>query len=427
MKVAGIIVEYNPLHNGHMHHFQQTKLATGADAVVAVMSGHFLQRGEPALANKWARAEMALRMGADLVIELPVAFSAQPAEWFAYGAVTALARTGIVDSLCFGSEAGNLAWLERNAERLSQESTRFRAFLKQQLKTGSSYPAAYTAAAAQYMEDGATSIDPHQKWIGEPGEHGDLSQWMAPNNTLGLHYLIALRRSGSRIRPYTIPRTKAQFGEQTANDASIASATAIRRMLDERSDLRSIAPYVPEFTLSILQDEIDAGRAPIHWECFREPLLHTLVSSSKADLAHVYEMNEGLENRIVQAIASLDPYHNLTVQSLLAAVKTKRYTLTKLQRTFTRILLRHFKSDFKRSTLEAGTPYLRILGFSAAGRDLLKTMKRTASVPIIVNVSKNRPPLLELDIRSTSVYALAYRETTREQLLRDYYQAPVQV
>ncbi|HZG78194.1 MAG TPA: nucleotidyltransferase family protein, partial [Paenibacillus sp.] len=141
--VVGVIVEYNPLHNGHAFHLAASKAAAGADAVVAVMSGHWLQRGEPALLNKWARAEAALLAGVDLVLELPVAYSAQPAEWFAYGAVSCLARTGVVDSFCFGSESGDIAELSALAERLAAEPEAFARLLRSQLKTGAPYPAAY--------------------------------------------------------------------------------------------------------------------------------------------------------------------------------------------------------------------------------------------------------------------------------------------
>src|SRR5690554_6939007 len=146
VKTVGIIVEYNPLHYGHVYHFRQSKINANAEAVVAIMSGNFLQRGEPALLNKWARAEMALHMGVDLVIELPVAYAAQPAEWFAYGAVSALHNTGVVDSLCFGSESGEINGLISLAHKLHQEPVTFKHSLKERLKQGMNYPAAYSAA-----------------------------------------------------------------------------------------------------------------------------------------------------------------------------------------------------------------------------------------------------------------------------------------
>lgn len=156
MNTVGIVVEYNPLHYGHVYLFQQSKFVSGAEAVIAVMSGNFLQRGEPAIANKWARTEMALRMGVDVVIELPVAYSCQPAEWFAYGAVAILDATGVVDSLCFGSESGDIGWLEAVAERMHREPEYFHEAIRSVLKSGVSYPTAYSAAVGQFMRDLST-------------------------------------------------------------------------------------------------------------------------------------------------------------------------------------------------------------------------------------------------------------------------------
>lgn len=151
MKTTGLIVEYNPLHNGHEYHFLESKRVSGADGTIAVMSGQFLQRGEPAMVGKWARAEMALRMGVDLVLELPIAYSTQPAEWFAYGAVSALHATGIVDSLCFGSESGELQWLQAVADAMCDEPEAFQRALQDELKTGLPYPAAYSRAIARHL------------------------------------------------------------------------------------------------------------------------------------------------------------------------------------------------------------------------------------------------------------------------------------
>uniref|UniRef100_UPI00037236AC nucleotidyltransferase family protein n=1 Tax=Paenibacillus sp. PAMC 26794 TaxID=1257080 RepID=UPI00037236AC len=141
MKAVGVIVEYNPLHNGHVYHLQEARRLSGADAVVAVMSGPFLQRGEPAIVGKRARTEMALHAGADLVLELPVAYAVQPAEWFAFGAVSLLDRTGIVDSLCFGSESGDLDSLQRIARVLAVEPAGMREDIARRLREGASYPA----------------------------------------------------------------------------------------------------------------------------------------------------------------------------------------------------------------------------------------------------------------------------------------------
>jgi predicted nucleotidyltransferase len=408
MRTVGLIVEYNPLHHGHCYHFQQSKSQTQADAAVCIMSGHFLQRGEPALANKWARAEMALRMGADLILELPVAFSCQPAEWFAYGAVSALDATGVVDSLCFGSESGDIGFLKRAAEAVSDEPAAFRERLQETLQRGLAYPAAYSEALASYVPE----LDP--------------AELAKPNNTLGLHYLIALRRLKSSIQAATITRTKAEYNQTDITDNQIASATAIRKLLFEDRALEGIAPYVPESTLDVLRAEWQAGRAPVGWESFARPLLLQLLHHSPAQLASFYEVNEGLEHRLKQAVTKLTLPDGRIVDELLSELKTKRYTRTKLQRTLLRILLNHSKQELCTDVLRRGVPYLRVLGFSPKGQLLLKRMKKTAKVPVITKVTTEASPLLQLDVRATSVYALAYEQPTARDLHRDYYQPPLQ-
>ncbi|TDF98268.1 nucleotidyltransferase [Paenibacillus piri] len=412
MKTVGLIVEYNPLHNGHEYHYRHSKKSSGADASVAVMSGHFLQRGEPAIVGKWARAEMALRMGVDLVLELPVAYSAQPAEWFAYGAVSALAATGVVDCLCFGSESGDIAWLHAVADAVSEEPGELHALLQRELKTGLPYPAAYGKAVAAYL----------------PGT--DAAELAKPNNTLGLHYLIALRRLQSRIVPLTVTRQKAGYSQQDITDAAIASATALRHILFERQELEAIGSYVPASTMDVLRREWEAGRAPVSWERYAKPLLLQLLHRSPAQLAGIHEVTEGLEHRIKQSLPLLtDAGAPGTVERLIELLKTKRYTRTKLQRLLLRVLLGHTKEQLSAEVLRQGVPYLRVLGFSAKGRELLKRMKTSASVPVVTKVTGQEEsfPLLKLDLQATSVFALGYSSASGRELYRDYYEPPVQV
>lgn len=411
MRTVGIIVEYNPLHNGHLYHLQQSVKITGADAVVAVMSGHFLQRGEPALADKWARAEMALRAGCDLVLELPVAYSSQPAQWFAYGAVAALHATGIVDALCFGSESGDAATLGRIADRLADEPAEVGAELARLLKEGLPYPAAYAEAVRRFLRSAGAGGDAEYR----------LDQ---PNHTLGLHYLLALRRLGSSIEPYSIRRERSEYGQTTITDAAIASATALRQLLGRSGRLDDLAPYVPSSTLEILQREALAGRAPVTWESFSRPLFHQLYRSDEADLAAFAEVSEGLEHRIRRSLYQLP---ELSVGRLLESLKTKRYTRTKLQRTLLRILLGHRKDELSASSLASGIGYIRVLGFTAKGRDLLRRMKRTASVPVVQSAADGRWPYLAMDARATAVYSLAFRDSSPRMASRDYTRPPVQL
>ncbi|CAM3353924.1 nucleotidyltransferase [Marinicrinis lubricantis] len=411
MKTVGLIVEYNPLHYGHVYHFEQSKRTSDAEAVVAVMSGHFLQRGEPAIVSKWARTEMALRMGVDLVIELPVAFSCQPAEWFAYGAVSALEQTGIVDSLCFGSEHGDLSDLLMLADLLYQEPPLFKQALAEELGHGSPYPKAYANAASRL--------------IVESGAAPSAALLQEPNNSLGLHYLLALKKWNSKIQPLTIRREKSRYMQQDITDSKIASATAIRKLLLDEENWERCADYLPPSTLEILQREAKLGRGLMCWNHFYPSLLHLLHSMSPQSLSDFAEVTEGLEHRMKQSLTrrSFDSFHGW-IQSL----KTKRYTLTKLQRTMTRILLQHRKSELAREVLSRGVPYLRVLGFSSKGRELLRRMKHTAKVPVILQAGKEHASMLHMDIQAAAVYAHAFpKQADASAVYRDYYKPPIQI
>lgn len=502
MKTVGIIVEYNPLHNGHVYHFQQSKIVSGADAVVAVMSGSFLQRGEPALVSKWARTEMALAMGADLVIELPVAYSTQPAEWFAFGAVSALEATGVVDAFCFGSECGDLGLLRTAAKRLhaedrakinghpaspAPESAReagyadgpgFRERIRAALKEGASYPSAYAAAAGALLRDsGRTDRDnpnaegfhdenpndessrnnnpsdansndakprdakpgdakssaakPSDAKPSDAGNHdgyGTDGEWLAqPNNTLGLHYLLALERLKGGMIPFTIRRHKSGYNQTTISDGRIASATALRKLLAEQKSAAALRPFVPDYTWTVLQRELDAGRAPIGWDSFYRTLFARLTVTYASELAEYGEMTEGLEHRIKRAVTAVDPDAGEPFEQLMRAMKTRRYTRTKLQRAMTRVLLHHRKESLSIERLRDGVPYLRVLGFSPRGQQLLKAMRHKAAVPVVTRAAANPHPFLELDIRAAAVHASAFRSPTRRDLLRDYLEPPLRL
>ncbi|CAM4250948.1 nucleotidyltransferase [Paenibacillus tarimensis] len=411
MRTVGVIVEYNPFHNGHLYHLQQSVRLTGAEAVVAVMSGPFLQRGEPALLSKWARAETALRSGCDLIIELPVAYATNAAQWFAHGAVSLLHATGIVDTLCFGSETGDIDTLRRIAGMLAAEPEDFRALLAAALQSGSNYPAAYSSAVRSYLSGLGLS-----KAADFPLQE--------PNNTLGLHYLIALEKIGSSIVPYTVKREKAGYHEESISDNAIASATALRRLLAEHLKPEAIAAYVPPASLRLLKQEWEAHRAPIDWNGFLPRLLHEIVRSSPDELAAYREVNEGLEYRIKQAIPTLP---SLEFDSLMEALKTKRYTRTRLQRALLAILLGHRKQDFTAASLASGVEYIRVLGFTDKGRALLKQMRTTASLPVLHSAA--RPPaafrMLDLDTKAGAVYALAFGNAGPPDLFRDYFDAPI--
>ncbi|AIQ52571.1 tRNA(Met) cytidine acetate ligase [Paenibacillus sp. FSL R7-0331] len=410
MTTVGIIAEYNPLHNGHVHHFNEAKRLSGADTCIVVMSGPFTQRGEPAAVSKQARTEMALHMGADLVLELPAGYALQPAEWFAFGAVSLLEATGVADSLCFGSEAGSLGGLLGLAEFLADESSELQDELRRRLALGASFPAAFSAAAAAV-------------WSGTPGGPGSPLKAEAllrqPNNSLGLHYLIALRRLGSAIRPLTVPRTGAGFHDPLQRGSSIASATAIRRLLQEGG---SPAAYMPEYSISILEREHAAGRGPVSLEDFRSQLRHVLVTRTPDELRLLQDMNEGLENRLLKVLPQLEQF---TVGGLLGALKSKRYTQTRLQRLLVHTLLNHSKAELAPSALAQGPGYIRVLGFRESGRRLLKQMKQTAAWPVVLSPAQFSHPGLERDLRAAAAYAGAFTAPQNKDLYADYLMPPV--
>ncbi|WP_422657342.1 nucleotidyltransferase [Paenibacillus sp. EC2-1] len=409
MKTVGIIVEYNPLHNGHVLHYTRSKEITNADAVVAIMSGPFLQRGEPALVSKRARTEMALHMGVDLVIELPTAYAVQPAEWFAYGAVALLNGTGVVDCLSFGSESGSLEDLFPLAEALSEESGQLRNEITKHMSSGSNFPSAYAIAAANVTGSSQRSIN-------------ELTQMLAkPNNSLGLHYLIALRRLQSRITAHTITRESANYHDLVPTDKTIASATSIRKLILEEG-LETISSYVPNYTLDILYREFTNGLGPMDWERFRQPMFQTLLTQEPEELESYHEVTEGLEHRIQKVLPQLgEP----TIDALLSALKTKRYTRTKLQRMLLHILLNHNKAEMSRTKLTEGPGYIRVLGFSDKGRVLLKQMKKTASLPVVMRPSTFSHPYLNMDLQASAAYASAYPNPTVSSMFSDYLAPPV--
>ncbi|MGB8957082.1 MAG: nucleotidyltransferase [Tumebacillaceae bacterium] len=387
MHVTGVIVEYNPMHNGHLYHVQSSRQKTGADAVVAVMSGHFLQRGEPAIVNKWARARMALLQGVDLVLELPAAYSTQSATLFAFGSVAVLHALGCVDSLCFGSESGNIEALLQLSEIITHEPPLLKSLILAELEKGVSYPRATSAALARFAEQ---------------DDRFDADLARQPNNMLGLEYLAALRRLNSPIRPETITRVAAGYNDETISHPKIASATAIRKATFE-TGIATAEPLLPEHSYQILQEEFAAGRGPLNWENFRQALFTLLHRATPEELAQHVGVDEGLEARLLEAART-----TCTVRDLIASAKTKRYTWTKIQRALTAILLGHTRDLQGRLDPFRGPDYIRVLGFNETGRAVLRQATATAIVPILTKLPREKSAMLELDLRATRVYSQGY-------------------
>ena len=367
METAGIVAEYNPFHRGHAWHIAETRRRLGGDApVVCVMSGHWVQRGECALADKWLRAALALDRGADLVVELPTPWAMASAESFARGAVSLLAATGVVDVLSFGSETGELAPLEEAAAAL--DAPDYPERLRAALGRGMSFPAARQEAA------GAACLS-------------------APNNNLGVEYLRSLRALGSTIRPLTVPRQGA--GHDGPAAGGFASASELRRLLRAGRG-EEAAPYLTAPWSGELADMQHIERA----------VLARLRTMGEGDWAALPDGGgaEGLPSRLAKAAREA-----VSLEDFYTRAKTRRYPHARLRRLALAAFL-----DLRAAERPAAPPYVRVLGLGGRGRALLRRMKDTCPLPVIVKPAQAREldgparTLFEAEARYTDLYGLCF-------------------
>ncbi|HWO95102.1 MAG TPA: nucleotidyltransferase [Bacillus sp. (in: firmicutes)] len=401
MHAVGIIVEYNPFHNGHFYHVQQSKKKTEADCVVAVMSGHFLQRGEPALVSKWTRTRMALAGGADLVIELPFTFAVQQADLFASGAMSILAALN-VESFCFGSENGDIeAFLQTESFYRTHEE-QVSSHVRQALKDGMSYPKAMALAL---------------KTVGESKQLLDLSQ---PNNILGYAYIKAIIQHHYAIRPYTITRIDSHYHDETLSSSTVTSATSIRKALfSQKANLQMINRYIPESTEKYLQDYALTYGLYHEWEHYFPYLKYTLLSMTPEQLQDIYGIEEGIEHRLLHYIKQ-----SRTFSEFMQLIKNKRYTWTRLQRMCVHILTHTTKAQMEVALKQQTAAYIRLLGMSKNGQAYLKEQKKNLCLPLVSTLSKFQHSQLEQDIKATNVYSFALNEPARSDFLFQEYRTP---
>lgn len=389
MKATGIIVEYNPFHNGHLLHLQEARKQTQADVVIAVMSGSFLQRGEPALFPKWERAQMAVDAGVDLVVELPFHFATQQAAIFANGAVEILDALG-VQSIFFGSENGDANAFSSAAKILTEQDVPFKAAMRRFLDDKkNSYATAWNAAIHELAPDLTL----------------DLAQ---PNNILGFHYARAIAEQGKAIEIATMARQNAAYHDENPTHHSIASATAIRTML-LGNDWKKVRQYVPDTTLRLLQ-KFRETHSFVSWDDFWPLLKYQLVTAPISQLQSTRGVSEGIENRLQQAAL-----HATNFDEFLAATRTKRYSNARIKRTALQILAQQSETTTTQN-------YIRLLGMSTTGQRYLGRIKKNIALPIISTASKANPALIENDIRATKLYSFA--PTLENQILRDFHTSP---
>lgn len=408
MKVLGLITEYNPFHNGHKYHLRTSKDAVDATHIVAVMSGNFLQRGEAALTHKWIRAEMAVREGIDLVIELPVAYACNSAEYFAFGAISLLHKLGIIDFICFGSEAGEIEPLQKVAKILYEEPLEYKMLLQDYMKKGLPYPKARSLTLSHFLH------------------HQNLDHTISsPNNILGIEYLKALYRLNSTIIPYTIKRVQADYHSHQL-EGTICSATAIRKYLMKKvEESYRLCNFMPQASYRLLSDSINNHLAPVSQSSFDQMILYHLRSIQKSALMDLPDVSEGLENRIKEAAFNAKNY-----AELLDLIKTRRYTLTRIQRILIYSLLGLSRQELLSMAHESGPSYARVLAFTQKGAELIRLMKSTSSIPVLTNINKTVLPdlsaqkMLSFDLLATDIYSLGYPAMAHRYGGWDHYMQP---
>ena len=367
MKILGLIVEYNPFHNGHLYHLKKSLEITNSTHSIAVMSGNFLQRGEPALFDKYKRAEMAVSNGVDLVVELPTLYACQSAEIFAHGAITLLNSLNCIDSICFGSEHGDIDLLVEISKILINEPDKFKTLLKRNLDEGILFALARSKALSEYMLN-HTNLN-----IDENKLNDVLS---TPNNILGIEYIKSLLKHKSTIRPYSITRIQADYNSETI-ESNICSATAIRKTLKEYNTLNSISNVVPIKTFELISKSIDNNFNPMFDEYYFDTIRELVIRDLNI-LNSYFDVNEGIENKIYKSVFSCK-----NIFELQQSIKSKRYTLTKVKRILNNILLGITKDDMNTVKNIMKLPYVRILAFNDKGREIIKQIKLNSEIKII--------------------------------------------
>lgn len=393
---AGMITEYNPFHLGHHYHITETKRLLNAQTVVAVMSGSFVQRGEPALLDKWSRASTAVQGGADLIIELPALFAVSSAEYFAAAGVYLLSQLGLVDVLSFGSESGSLEALRNSAKDLSHLDARWKTARK-------SHPElSFPALKAKLLTDSGQKAA------------------ATPNDILGIEYLKAIEALGTSLEPFTLQRAGHGYHDlslEQANPQKIySSASAIRSALLSGEPLSTVEKAVPAQTMTALSRA--SGFYPDPRTRY-ELLRYRLLLHTPDTLSQIHDMEDGLPERILTAAKSAMDY-----ETLVTAIKSKRHTRSRIERVLAKILLDIPKTMIGQNR-EMLPAYLRILAFNDRGRQLLNQAKKTASLPLLTRISPHDlkdpviGPQLLFDIRATDLRELLCgRNTSAQDLTR---------
>ena len=365
MTVTAIICEYNPFHNGHEYLISAAREQTKADYIIAIMSGNFVQRGEPAIIDKWARAKACLKAGVDMVVELPCFASFAPANLYAYYGVKTAHDLGVVNYLVFGSEKGLQAEdLRQLADKSDGDNSDFTKKLRENLASGISY---------------AASIS--KSYGFEPG----------PNDILGIEYLRALKKLNSNIIPFPILRTQGQ---------NVTSASCLRMKISS-GNINDCIDLMPESSFNILKNELSSGRAPVHLKNYESAIISSLRSKTVEDIKNLPYISEGLEYAIYKNALA----HG-TLDEIISATTCARYTASRIRRICLASLL-----GIKAKDLEHNPGFIKAIGFRKSAGKLLDSIKNNSHVPVDISLSKlsvSDKRFTELAARSTDIYTLGY-------------------
>lgn len=398
MNITGIITEYNPFHNGHKFHLEESKKQTKSDGTICIMSGNFVQRGGPAIIDKWKRTEMALSNGVDLIIELPTFYAVSSAEFFAKGAVSILNSLNIVNNLFFGSEIGDAKALSEIAKVLVSEDERFQNILKENLSLGLTFAKAREKSLIEYLNSSEIN-----------------NIITSSNNILGIEYIKAILKLNSSINPVALKREGSNYNDKSLSQ-TFSSATSIREVLKNTSnieDLKNIIPLESYEVFSKLQEQ--DYRFTFEEEMFK--YIKYKIQTNCVNFNNLYEVTEGLDNKIIKEISSSNSLHEFILK-----IKSKRYTYSKISRILTHIYLALDNDDFKDIANENNL-YVRVLGFNKTGREILSLIKANSSIPLITKVPRfTNNPLLKFDLQATACYSLL---NDKVNPFNDYLQSPI--
>lgn len=390
MKTAGVITEYNPFHNGHKYQLEQIKKQTGSDYIIVVMSGNFVQRGQPAIIDKYSRTRMALECGADLVLEMPVVCATASAEYFAAGGIEVLKNTGVVDTLCYGVETVDHDMAKSVADVLKNPPEEYSNRLKDYMQSGMSFPAARSKALSEFLvsSDKYTDIN------------SDIADFISsPNNILAIEYEKAL--IGTDITGFPIQRVGEGY-HSTSSDSALASATAIRKLfstLDCCDDISvkaaKLSHIMPQNCADILLESFNAGHI-VFPDDISNLLYYRLLAEKNNGFEKYADCTKELSSKIIKNI-----YRYESFTQFCELLKSKNLTYTRISRVLIHILL-DIKNDDHKTYHTA--PYLRVLGFRKSSVALMHEIKKRASAPLITKVADAPYDLIAKDIFAADVY-----------------------